>query len=412
MPISLIKKNQLDPDIADLVGQYGSGYFLSIPSDGQSGYATYTQLTGLSGFCSSSYVATGIFESNNILVSSQFTSLSGMLTGDYVKKLETGLFITSGQTGIFTTNDKTGIFITSGQTGAFVGKEQTGIFVTKDQTGTFITEDLTGLFIGAAQACTFVTTGETGAFITTGQTGSFYSVNNPSGFFNINTLPDPTYLTQIVKNGSNSVISKGQPVYISDAVGSNLMVVPASNTGDFTSSKTLGLLYDTLAVNATGRIITEGLLSQINTISAVDGDPVWLGPTGNLVYGTANKPFAPAHMVYLGVVARAHQTQGSIYVKVQNGFELGELHDVNIARSVSLQNNDIIQYDSNSGIWFNRQLQTGSFVTTGTLDNRINNLSGNCVIGNGLITNMVSLTQAQFNLITTPSPTTVYLIVG
>jgi|GEM_PF-3339052 len=34
MPISLIKKNQLDPNIADLVGQYGSGFFLPISVSG------------------------------------------------------------------------------------------------------------------------------------------------------------------------------------------------------------------------------------------------------------------------------------------------------------------------------------------------------------------------------------------
>jgi GLEYA domain len=35
MPISLIKKNQLDPNISDLVGQYGSGYFLPLYVSGQ-----------------------------------------------------------------------------------------------------------------------------------------------------------------------------------------------------------------------------------------------------------------------------------------------------------------------------------------------------------------------------------------
>lgn len=47
MPISLIKKNQLDPDINDLVGQYGSGYFLST---GVSGQLTNLVITALSGF--------------------------------------------------------------------------------------------------------------------------------------------------------------------------------------------------------------------------------------------------------------------------------------------------------------------------------------------------------------------------
>ena len=47
MPISLIKKNQLDPNISDLVGQYGSGYFLPT---GVSGQLTNLVVTALSGF--------------------------------------------------------------------------------------------------------------------------------------------------------------------------------------------------------------------------------------------------------------------------------------------------------------------------------------------------------------------------
>ena len=96
-----------------------------------------------------------------------------------------------------------------------------------------------------------------------------------------------------------------------------------------TSSKTIGLLKQTLTNGSHGYVITEGILEGINTNGATAGQPIWLSTTaGAFVYGTP--PAEPAHSVYLGVVVRVQQNNGKIYVKVQNGFELTELHGVQI----------------------------------------------------------------------------------
>jgi hypothetical protein len=60
-------------------------------------------------------------------------------------------------------------------------------------------------------------------------------------------------------------------------------------------------------------------------------------------------------MVYLGIVTRVHATQGEILIKVQNGFELDELHDVLIA---SKTNGDLLKYDSATGLWKNSAQST------------------------------------------------------
>jgi hypothetical protein len=75
-------------------------------------------------------------------------------------------------------------------------------------------------------------------------------------------------------------------------------------------------------------VVTEGLLAGLDTSTATAGDPVWLGTNGDLIFGLTNKPVAPAHLVYIGVVTRVNQNNGEIFVHVQNGFELDELHDV------------------------------------------------------------------------------------
>jgi hypothetical protein len=149
------------------------------------------------------------------------------------------------------------------------------------------------------------------------------------------------------------VLTKGQAVYVSSADGTNMVVSKASNTTEALSSKTLGLIAQNLANNAKGFVITEGLLSGLNTSSATAGDPVWLGVDGNLIYGLTNKPFAPAHLVFIGIVTRSNNNNGEIFVKVQNGFELEELHNVQIT---SVANKNTLIYDSATSLWKNVNL--------------------------------------------------------
>lgn len=165
-------------------------------------------------------------------------------------------------------------------------------------------------------------------------------------------------MTQEVKNDQGAVLSKGQAVYVSGANGTNVLVKRAQANAEATSSKTLGLLAEDLAVNGIGKIITEGLLGGLNTSTATAGDPVWLSPTtaGGLVYGLANKPSAPNHLVYIGVVLRSNANNGEIYVKIQNGFELDELHDVKITSPVA---NQVIVRDPTNSFWQNGEGSSG-----------------------------------------------------
>lgn len=152
----------------------------------------------------------------------------------------------------------------------------------------------------------------------------------------------------------SQAINKGQAVYVSSANGTNIIVSKASNTSEPTSSKTIGLLETTGAINAFVNVITDGLLAGLNTNSATIGDPVWLGVNGALIYGLINKPYAPTHLVYIGVVTRVHATVGEILVKVQNGAELKEIHDVDLITNAP-KNNDVLTYDSASSLWKNKQ---------------------------------------------------------
>jgi hypothetical protein len=148
-------------------------------------------------------------------------------------------------------------------------------------------------------------------------------------------------------------ITKGQAVYVTGADGTNIIVGLASNTSEATSSKTLGLLNATVSVNGFADVVQIGRLAGLNTIGANAGDPVWLGTNGNLIYGLLNKPYAPAHLVFIGIVTRVNSNNGEIFINVQNGFELNEIHDVDLKTNVPI-NGDILGYDGT--LWVNKTI--------------------------------------------------------
>lgn len=150
-----------------------------------------------------------------------------------------------------------------------------------------------------------------------------------------------------------ATLAKGKAVYVSSADGTNMIVSAASNASEATSSKTLGLLETGGVTNDKVKVITEGLLAGLDTSTATAGDPVWLGTGGDLLFGLANKPVAPAHMVFIGIVTRVQSNNGEIFVKVQNGFELNEIHDVSIS---SLANNHTLVWESATSLWKNKTI--------------------------------------------------------
>jgi hypothetical protein len=148
-------------------------------------------------------------------------------------------------------------------------------------------------------------------------------------------------------------INKGQAVYVTNADGTNMIVGLASNSAEATSSKTMGLLNATVSANGFADVITEGLLSGLDTSTALIGNPVWLGTNGNLIYGLANKPSAPNHLVFIGIVTRVNANNGEIFVKVQNGFELDELHDVDLKTTTPI-NGHLLGF--NGTLWVNKTI--------------------------------------------------------
>jgi hypothetical protein len=181
----------------------------------------------------------------------------------------------------------------------------------------------------------------------------------------------PNTLLAYVTNVNGSTITKGQPVYAFGGQGDRLTVKLASNLTDATSAQTVGMVLSTsIANNQKGLIIVNGQLDGLNifpTSTYADGDAVYVGATAGTV--TNVKPVAPNHLVYLGFVTTASPgSAGRMYVRVQNGYEMDEIHDVS---AVSPANDDILKYNSTSGLWeksnvLSTKQDTITLTTTGT----------------------------------------------
>lgn len=190
-----------------------------------------------------------------------------------------------------------------------------------------------------------------------------------------------------------------QAVRITGAQGQRLKVDLAQATNDLLSAETIGLVTETIANNQEGFITTSGLVRNINTTGSlqgetwIDGDVVYLSPTtaGNI---TNIKPIGPNHLIIIGYVVFAHITQGSIFVKVDNGYELDELHNVKID-SGTLANNDLIQYNNSTSLWENKQpiIFLNSFETYRGIN--INNNSTTVVSEGGITMSSSASTTAQ-----------------
>jgi hypothetical protein len=151
----------------------------------------------------------------------------------------------------------------------------------------------------------------------------------------------------LVTNADSVTLTRGTVVYSYGSQGDRVSVRMASASAEATSSKTLGLVNETIAVGQTGYVTLYGAMDKLDLGSPfVAGDPLWLGTTPGTF--TRTKPVAPIHLVYLGVVQRANAGNGTAYIKVQNGYELDELHDVLI---VSPSARDIIQRNSDNTLW-------------------------------------------------------------
>jgi len=149
------------------------------------------------------------------------------------------------------------------------------------------------------------------------------------------------------RNNSGTPMTPGTVVYISTAQGSQPVITRAQANAESTSTKTYGIVSGTINNNGTGTVIVVGELTNVNTNGLATGATLYLSPT---VAGgfTTTKPSAPNHIVSIGTVVYAHQNNGIIEVRIANGYELEELHNVSLNGTT---NGQVLTYESATSLW-------------------------------------------------------------
>lgn len=193
-----------------------------------------------------------------------------------------------------------------------------------------------------------------------------------------------------VTNDEAVTINKGQPVYMYAAQGDRVSVKLAYNTGDATSAKTLGICAENIAAGQAGMVLCQGVQDGLNLSAYSPGDTLYLGATAGTL--TATKPYAPNHLVYIGVVERANAGNGRLYVRVQNGYELDELHNVS-AQSPS--NGQTIIYNATTSLWEKANLTAGTGIS-------VTNGAGSITLANTGVTSVTATSPVASSGGTTP----------
>ncbi len=91
-------------------------------------------------------------------------------------------------------------------------------------------------------------------------------------------------------------------------------------------------------------------------------------------------------MVFIGIVTRKNLNNGEIFVKVQNGFELQELHNVQITSTPA--DNTVLSYETSSSLYKMKSIATllGYTPVSGTgTTNYLPKFTGSTALGNSLV---------------------------
>ena len=249
-----------------------------------------------------------------------------------------------------------------------------------------------GTVTSVAASITGNSIGITGSPITTSGTLALAFAGTSAQYVNGagNLITFPSIISQAsnliseVYNSTGATLTKGTIVYINGGQGNLPTVTKAIATSDATSAQTYGVVQADITNMNNGYVVVAGRLIDLDTQAYSNGTQLYLSGTTAGTW-TSTKPYAPTHLVYVGIVVRAHPTQGVVEVKIQNGYELDEIHNVSAQTPT---NNDGLFYESSTSLWKNKSISTilgGTPVIGSGTTNFVSKFTASSTIGNSQI---------------------------
>lgn len=182
-----------------------------------------------------------------------------------------------------------------------------------------------------------------------------------------------------VYNNTGSPLSVGQVVYVTGSSGQRLTVALANAGNEATSTDTIGIVTEAISNNQQGFVRTSGLIKGLDTFAFTEGDLIYLSDSTPGAF-TNVRPTQPSHGVRLGYCVKKNNSDGWIFLAVNNGYELDELHDVLITTPAAGQ---ILRRNAGNTLWTNQTGPTGAIVGTSdiqtltnkTIDGSLNTIS-------------------------------------
>ena len=223
--------------------------------------------------------------------------------------------------------------------------------------------------------------------------GSTYSVTSSWSENAINAQNAQDILIY-AKNTSAAIIPKGKVVRIvgADNSSNSPTIELADFRNEFNSANTLGFTNESFGINGFGYVMTEGKLTTVNTGDFSSGNLLYLSSSGTV---TTTIPQPPNHGVRLGQVIRSQNVNGSIYVRIDNGFNLGELHNV-LDNSTTSSYGDLLV--KSGSVWRNSKNLTGSYTLSGSLVTNDGVTCTSLTSSNQLISSYLILSQVSSSL--------------
>ena len=339
------------------------------------GFATTSSLNTLSG----SIAVTDLSQNNRL------TSIES-ITGSLATTSSLNSYTLTSSFNAYTSSNDGKVNDLISKTGSYVTETESGSFVTNVSQNPFVNDQIVVTKGNGSTSSITINNVASASFAQNASTASFISGTIASASFATNAATASIAFDVVVYGKCNNPagLTRGTVVRIVGANGDNPLFDSASWTDDFNSANTLGMLSENVAFNAFANVVVQGKLIGINTSGMTAGDMLYLSSSGQ--YTTSSVP-APYHEVRLGQVLRPQLNNGSVYINIDNGYELTELHDVDITSPV---NGDLLVYRSGSyGQWVNETGGELGFATTGS-----NNFVGQQNInGNVNITGSLNVTQ-------------------